>query len=309
MKEISRRPEAAAAGQGRQASPCRLIGLLGPALGTIVVLFGGGLFLGLLQALGHVPAQDQTAVSTGGLLHFAHVLQDPDFGRSLLLTLYISMTSTLVAAAVSIVLALALMQWAADSRAVNFMLQIPLTVPHLVIAVAVILLLTPAGLISRLLANLSIIKGPAAFPLLVNDNWGIGILTVYIWKEIPFITFMLLSVLKNMGTELLEAGATLNASRFQRFISIILPIIAPSLGSACLIVFAFTFGAFEVPYLLGRTYPLVLPVWAYKNYSDIDLVARPEGIAIGLIIAAIIIFSIILSQILLHFGRKRGLTI
>jgi putative spermidine/putrescine transport system permease protein len=309
MKEISRRPEAAAAGQGRHASPWRLVGLLGPALGTIVVLFGGGLLLGLLQALGHVPAQDQTAVSTSSLLHFAHVLQDPDFGRSLLLTLYISMTSTLVAAAVSIVLALALMQWAADSRAVNFMLQIPLTVPHLVIAVAVILLLTPAGLISRLLANLSIIKGPATFPLLVNDNWGIGILTVYIWKEIPFITFMLLSVLKNMGTELLEAGATLNASRFQRFSSIILPVIAPSLGSACLIVFAFTFGAFEVPYLLGRTYPLVLPVWAYKNYSDIDLVARPEGIAIGLIIAAIIIFSIILSQILLHFGRKRGLTI
>jgi putative spermidine/putrescine transport system permease protein len=307
MKEMSRRPEAA--GQGRHASPWRLVRLLGPALGTIVVLFGGGLFLGLLQALGHLPAQGQAAVTTGSLVHFAHVVQDPDFGRSLLLTLYISITSTLVAAAVSIVLALALMRWAADSRAVNFMLQIPLTVPHLVVAVAVILLLTPAGLLSRFLANLSIIKGPAAFPLLVNDNWGIGILTVYIWKEIPFITFMLLSVLKNMGTELLEAGATLNASRFQRFTSIILPIIAPNLGAACLIVFAFTFGAFEVPYLLGRTYPLVLPVWAYKNYSDIDLVARPEGIAIGLIIAAIVIFSIILSQMLLHFGRKRGLTI
>ena len=92
---------------------------------------------------------------------------------------------------------------------------------------------------------------------MVNDGWGIGILTVYIWKEIPFITFMLLAVLKNMGTELLEAGATLNASRLQRFTHIILPIIAPSLGAACLIVFAFTFGAFEVPFLLGRTYPLV----------------------------------------------------
>jgi putative spermidine/putrescine transport system permease protein len=309
MNKGSGCPKAAAAGQGRKASPWRLIALLGPALCTILLLFGGGLFLGLLQALGHSPAQDQAAVTTGSLEHFIHVLQDPDFGKSLVLTLYISITSTLVAAAVSIGLALALMRWAADSRAVNFMLQIPLTVPHLVIAIAVILLLTPAGLISRLLAKLSIIQGPAAFPLLVNDSTGIGILIVYIWKEIPFITFMLLSVLKNMGTELLEAGATLNASRFQRFIFIILPIIAPSLGSACLIVFAFTFGAFEVPYLLGRTYPLVLPVWAYKNYSDVDLVARPEGIAIGLIIAAIVIFSIILSQILLHFGRKRGLTI
>ena len=244
-----------------------------------------------------------------GLQHFIHVLQDPDFGKSLILTLYISVTSTLIAAVISVLLALALMRWAADSRIINFILQVPLTVPHLVIAISVILLLAPAGLFSRLFTTLSIIQNPAAFPLLVNDDRGIGILSVYIWKEVPFITFMLLSVLKNMGTELTEVGSTLNASRFQRFSYITLPIIAPSLGAACLIVFAFTFGAFEVPYLLGRTYPLALSVWAYKNYSDVDLLARPEGIAIGLIIATIVIFAIILSQIVLHFGRKRGLSL
>ncbi len=294
------------AGTGRKTSLLRLIGLLGPALAIVLVLFGGGLALGLLQALGYLPS---TGLATLGLQHFTNVLQDPDFSKSLFLTLYIAITSTLIAAVISILLALSLMRWAADSRTVHFILQIPLTVPHLVIAISVTLLLAPAGMFSRLLSTLAIIQTPAEFPLLVNDGWGIGILTVYIWKEIPFITFMLLSVLKNMGTELLEAGATLNASRLQRFTHIILPVIAPSLGAACLIVFAFTFGAFEVPYLLGRTYPLALPVWAYKNYSDIDLLARPEGIAIGLIIAAIVIMAILLSQILLHFGRKRGLTI
>lgn len=291
---------------GRRASPWRLFTLLGPALCLILLLFGGGLVLGLLQALGYLPSQ---GFATLGLQHFIHVLQDPDFGKSLILTLYISLTSTLISAVISVLLALALMRWAADSRAINFILQIPLTVPHLAIAISVILLLAPAGLFSRLFTSLSIIQTPSAFPLLVNDGWGIGILCVYIWKEVPFITFMLLSVLKNMGTELTEVGSTLNASRFQRFSFITLPIIAPSLSAACLIVFAFTFGAFEVPYLLGRTYPLALSVWAYKNYSDIDLLARPEGIAIGLIIAGIVIFSIILSQLVLHFGRKRGLTI
>lgn len=280
--------------------------LLGPALAAILVLFGGGLLLGLLQALGHVPSQ---ALSTIDGQHFLNVLHDADFAQSLTLTLYIAITSTVIAACISIVLAIGLMRWATDSRTINFLLQIPLTVPHLVIALSVILLLTPSGLFSRLLSSLSIISTPGDFPLLVNDGWGIGILIVYIWKEIPFITFMLLAVLKNMGPELLEAGSTLNASRRQRFLYIILPIIAPSLGAACLIVFAFTFGAFEVPYLLGRTYPLALPVWAYKNYSDIDLLSRPEGIAIGLIIAAIVILAIIVSQLLLHFGRKRGLTV
>ncbi|MGB3225338.1 MAG: ABC transporter permease subunit [Desulforhopalus sp.] len=293
-------------GTGRTTSSWKLFVLLGPALCVIVLLFGGGLVLGFLQALGHLPSEGLEAISFG---HFKNVLQDPDFIKSLILTLYISTVSTVIAAAVSVVLALALIKWAADSKTINFVLQIPLTVPHLVIAISVILLLAPAGLFSRLLSSMSFIQNPSDFPLLVNDSWGIGILTVYIWKEIPFITFMLLAVLKNMGTELLEAGSTLNASKYQRFMYIILPIIAPSLGSACLIVFAFTFGAFEVPYLLGQTYPLVLPVWAYKNYSDIDLLARPEGITIGLIIAAIVTLAIIFSQLLLHIGRKRGLTV
>ena len=306
MIASSKRSAVRVAGTGRKTSSGRLFALLGPALCIILLLFGGGLVLGLLQALGHSPSQGFAAIS---LQHFINVLQDPDFVKSLILTLYIATTSTLIAAAISVVLALSLIRWATHSRVVNFILQIPLTVPHLVIAISMILLLAPSGLFSRLLSSLSIISSPSAFPLLVNDGWGIGILTVYIWKEVPFITFMLLSVLKNMGTELMEVGATLNASRFQRFSSITLPVIAPSLGAACLIVFAFTFGAFEVPFLLGRTYPLALPVWAYKNYSDIDLLARPEGIAIGLIIAVIVILSIILSQILLHLGRKRGLTI
>jgi putative spermidine/putrescine transport system permease protein len=130
---------------------------------------------------------------------------------------------------------------------------------------------------------------------------------LYTWKEVPFITFMLLAVLTNTGTELNEAGATLNGSKIQRFRYITLPILWPSLGGASLIVFAFTFGAFEVPYLLGKTYPVSLPVWSYKQYSDIDLLARPEGIAIGLIIAALVAFLIMFSQLLIQYGRRKGM--
>ena len=162
-----------------------------------------------------------------------------------------------------------------------------------------IFLIAPSGLVARLFSQLFGIDMQSSFPVLVNDRWSVGIILVYIWKEIPFITLMLLAVLKNMGNELLEVGATLKATPFQRFRFIILPIIRPSLNASCCIVFAFTFGAFEIPYLLGQTYPLTLPVWAYKNYSDIDLLARPEGIGIGLIIAAIVIFSVLLAERLL----------
>jgi putative spermidine/putrescine transport system permease protein len=289
---------------GRTATAGALCLLLGPALAVVILLFAGGLVLGLLQAAGYVPGGGFSSLTVE---HVRQVLLDPELLRSFGLTFYISATSTLIACLVSILLALTLISLAGRSRAIYFLLQLPLTVPHLVIAISVLLLLSPSGLIARLGVALGLIADASSFPLLVNDRLGIGILAVYVWKEIPFITFMLLAVLKNMGTELLEAGATLKATRQQRFFHITLPIIAPALGASGLIVFAFTFGAFEVPYLLGRTHPLLLPVWAYRNYSDIDLLARPEGIALGLLIAAIIIISIILSHLLLGFARKRGI--
>lgn len=300
-------PETAAAanartrGMPRGATP---VLLLAPALIVVGLLFGGGLFLGFLQSLGHLGAVGVQPSLT--LEHFANVFSDPGFLASLGLTFYVAFTSTLIAAVVSIGMALLMTAFAATRRVVDFIFQIPLTVPHLVIATAVAFLLAPTGLVSRTLQAVGLVESSHQFPLLINDPWAIGIILTYVWKEVPFITLMILAVLKNLGVELLEVGRTLNAGRWQRFRYIILPTIFPSLGAAGLIVFAFAFGAFEVPYLLGQTYPMTLPVRAYRSYSDVDLMARPEGIATGLIIAAVIVVCIVFSQLLTQAARRRG---
>ena len=286
--------------------PLKTAALVGPALTVVAILFGGGLGLGLIQSLGYLPAAGMQSMS---FTHFANVFGDPDFLQSLALTLYVALTSTIIAAGLSIVMAVFLLSLSAKNRLIHFIFQIPLTVPHLVIAVAMVFMLTPAGLLSRIAVKIGLIGSSAAFPLLVNDRWGIGIILTYVWKEIPFITLMILSVLRRSGTELLEVGRTLKAGRWQRFRYITLPTIFPSLGAACLIVFAYTFGAFEVPFLLGRTYPMMLPVWAYKNYSDVDLLARPEGIATGLIIAGVVVVAIVCSQVLTQTARRRGMVL
>jgi putative spermidine/putrescine transport system permease protein len=279
--------------------------LLAPALAAVGVLFGGGLLLGGLQALGYLPGAGPSDLT---FEHFRRVLHDPDFGLSLLLTLYIAAGSTVIAAGLSVPIALAFE--ALDRRRVlRFVFQIPLAVPHLVVAVAVLFLLAPSGWLSRAAAALGLVEGSAAFPLLVNDAWGIGIMAAYVWKEVPFITLMLLSVLARSGPELREVGRTLKAGRWQRFRHITLPIIFPSLGAAALIVFAYTFGAFEVPFLLGRTHPMLLPVRAYRSYSDVDLLARPEGIAAGLVIAAVVTLAVIVSQALTQAARRRGVAL
>jgi putative spermidine/putrescine transport system permease protein len=281
-----------------------LTALLAPALTIVLLLFGGGLVLGVVQAMGYLPG---AGLGRLGFHHFAQVLTDPDFATSFALTFYVAGVSTAIAAGFSILAALALSSL--HTRWIHFIFQIPLTVPHLVIAVAMVFLLAPAGLLSRAAAALGIIGGPADFPLLINDTWCIGIILVYVWKEIPFITLMILAVLRNAGRDLLDVGRTLKAGPWQRFRHITLPIIFPALGAACLIVFAFTFGAFEVPYLLGRTYPMTLPVWAYKHYSDIDLLGRPEGIATGIIIALVVTIAVVLAQVITKAARKREMVL
>lgn len=279
-----------------------LLFLLGPAFTLIVFLFGGGLIIGFLQALGYQPL---TGLNNLTAQHFLTILSDLDFRVSIGLTFYIALTSTLIAAIISICLALSINHWATNNSVIHFILQIPLAAPHLVIGIAMIFLIAPSGLVARFVSQLFGIEIQSIFPILVNDRWSAGIILVYIWKEIPFITLMLLAVLKNMGDELLDVGVTLKATAFQRFRYITLPILLPSLNASCCIVFAFTFGAFEIPYLLGQTYPLTLPVWAYKNYSDIDLLARPEGIGIGLIIAAIVIVSVLLAERLFSRSQRQ----
>ena len=278
--------------------------LLFPALTVVLLLFGGGLILGVIQALGHLPGAGLGELSGD---HFVRVLSDPDFLQSFVLTFYIAGVSTIMAAGLSVVAALVLATLAERYRIIHFIFQIPLTVPHLVIAVAVMFMLAPTGLFSRAAVSLGWMNTSSDFPLLVNDTWGIGIILAYVWKEIPFITLMILATLRHSGNELLEVGRTLKADAWQRFRYITLPIIFPSLGAASLIVFAYTFGAFEVPFLLGRTYPMTLPVWAYKNYSDIDLMARPEGIATGIVITLVVMAAVILAQTMTKAARKRGL--
>jgi len=118
--------------------------MLAPALVVVIILFGGGLVLGLIQSLGHLPAAGLKSLT---FKHFINVIGDPDFARSLILTLYVALSSTAVAAVISMVMAIFLLSLSEKSRLIHFIFQIPLTVPHLVIAVAMVFMLTPTGLL------------------------------------------------------------------------------------------------------------------------------------------------------------------
>ena len=60
----------------------------------------------------------------------------------------------------------------------------------------------------------------------------------------------------------LHAARSLGARPWQRLVHVTLPVITPAVAGGAVLVFAFTAGSYEVPYLLGRPFPATLPVVA-----------------------------------------------
>ncbi len=256
--------------------------LLAPVLLVIGVLFAGGLIVALVQSLGYLPAVGMTEISLDA---YREVLGSKDLLNSLALTAYVAGASTLISTVLAVLAALVLRR--TDGRISAVVFQLPITIPHLVAAVGIALVVSQTDLGARLAAALGLIGEPREFPALLYDRYSVGVILTYVWKEVPFIALVVLASLRGVAAELEEVARTLGAGAWQRFWYVVFPVISPGIVAASLIVFAFTFGAFEVPYLLGKTYPTILPVMAYNEYRDIDLTARPVAMAINVLIAAI----------------------
>lgn len=262
--------------------------LLAPALVIVLLLFGGGLAYSVLQSLGWQPLIGRTILSLDAYhnLLFAPAYKEV-FWSGLIFSLWVSLASTMLSAVLAVVIALLIQQTARRSRFWSFLLQFNLPVPHLVAAIGLLFLLSQSGLVSRGTTALGLTTTPADFPVLVRDTGGVGIIIAYVWKEVPFIGVIVFGVLKSLNESVVQAARNLGANAWQCFRYIILPLIAPSLLSSSLIVFAFTFGAYEIPALLGVRYPRALPVTALFLFNDADLNSRTEAMALSVIITLI----------------------
>ncbi len=256
--------------------------LLAPALGIITVLFLGGLAIGLMRSFNYMPVIGLTEPNFNA---YVSLFSSREFYLSFALTFHIAFTSTVISAVIAVAAALLLRRSFAGRGVINFLFQLNLTVPHLVGAIGILYLFSQSGSFARLAHEFGMISRPSEFPALVFDPYAIGIILQYVWKEIPFIGVIVLAQMQALGQDYESVARSLGASKWQSFRHVLLPLIFPGVLSASVIVFAFTFGAYEIPALLGQNYPAALPVLAYRQYTDVDLAARPEAMAMAIVIA------------------------
>lgn len=273
-------------------SPFRIWLTLAPALLVTGALFGASVVYALAQSLGYLTIIGEVQL---GLAAYANVLSPQtiagrEFWAALGFSLWVSGASTLIAAAGALLIAAALSRRAAPADGATLLaLNANLALPHLVWAIALLLLFSQSGLLARIAAALGWIVTPAEFPVLVRDHYGIGIIVHYVSKEIPFLLLIVLAVLRTQGSAYSAVAATLGAGPWQRLRRVTLPLVLPGLASGALIVFAFIFSAYEVPALLGVSFPRALAVLALDYFLNPDLSRRAEGMAISLIMALVVI--------------------
>lgn len=273
--------------------------LLFPALSIIIVLFFGGLLIGLMRSFNYMPI---IGLTEPDLSAYISVFTDKEFYLSFLLTFHIAFTSTVISCILAVAAALLLRRRFIGRAVINFLFQLNLTVPHLVGAIGILYLFSQSGSFARLAAQWDMISSPADFPALVFDPFAIGIILQYVWKEVPFIGVIILANMQSIGEDYESVSRSLGASRWQAFRHVLMPLIFPGMLSASVMVFAFTFGAYEIPAILGANFPAALPVLAYRKYTDVDLAARPEAMAMAIVIA---LLSAVMIFLYVRYSRRR----
>lgn len=275
-----------------------------PLLVFLVGLFLLGLVLGLVESFGWFPAIGLRTFTTE---FYQKILTDPTVLQSLQFSLYTALTSSLLSAALGVLLSWVLLKTSRRKRRpLPGVFRVPIYVPHIIVALFLFVLLTQSGLVARAFFHLGLISEMESFPRLIFDQNGVGIILAYLWKELPFMTYITYDVFRTLDDRYDAIAGSLGAGPWQKMRYIYLPQIWPSITSGFVMIFSYAFGTYEVPLLLGPTIPRALPILSYIYYSSVDLREHVFAMACNTIITVVILATLGLGKLLEKALRKAG---
>lgn len=258
-----------------------------PVLAFLAILFLGGFFNGILLSFNM-----KNVFDIGSLASYKSIIASVDFWKGLGLSLKIASITTFLSAILSMILIYCLYYLLSNyglkyTSFIKKIIQIPMLIPYIIASLFIMILFQRSGFLSAIMYKLGFISEMKGFPILINDKYGWGIILTYVWKTTPFIILMVFPKILKVEETWIEVGMMLGVSRLYFFRKIVYQLIKFEWITTCFIVFAFTFSEFEVPYMLGVTYPKTLSVLSYKLFINGDLADRPIALGINVILSVI----------------------
>jgi iron(III) transport system permease protein len=213
--------------------------LAAAALAALLLwLVGYPLLITLLDALG-APAWT--------IAHFADFARRPDEWLALWRSLWISVASVVLSAAVGVPLAFLFERTEIPGRRfLGAVVALPVALPPLVGVIAFLFLYGESGFVSRAVQAVLRLDGPP---------WRLAgpgaILLVHAYSMYVYFYLFTRAGLARLDAAMLEAAASLGAGRVRTFFKVTLPLLRPALAGAALLTFMTSLASFSAPYLFG----------------------------------------------------------
>jgi multiple sugar transport system permease protein len=275
--------------------------LLAPALAYIFLLVAIPFLLAVFLSLTNSSA-GSLDFSFVGLQNFRAVVSSPVFQRALWNTFVFTFVSQVLVIVMGNVLARALMKPFRGKLLVRFLILLPWAAPISLATLGWLWIFDSTFSVINWLLKVTGWLGPGQWYYWLGDPvlGMIAIITVHVWRMLPFSTVILLAGLTSIPKEVHEAADIDGAGPLAKTFQITLPMMLPILTVAVLFGVVFTFTDMSVVYLLTRGGPYnsthVLASLAFQDGVLGGDVGRGASVAIFLV-PLLVVMAVVMLRI------------
>ncbi|MDU5568202.1 iron ABC transporter permease [Actinomyces sp.] len=193
------------------------------------------------------------------LSYFQEFFEKEYYWGTLVNSLKVTVVATFLSAVIGVPVAYVLRSTKiAGSKWINILIVISYLSPPFIGAYAWVQLLGRNGFITKFFNNTLGVELPGiyGFP---------GIVLVFTLQSFPLVYMYVSGALKNLDNSLIEASESLGCGPIRRIVTIIVPLVTPTLLASLLLVFMRVFSDFGTPMLIGEGYQ-TMPVLIYNQF-------------------------------------------
>lgn len=221
----------------------------------------------------------------------AALWQRPYFLRVLWFTLWQALLSTVLTLLVGLPAAYIFARFQFPGRTLlRALTTVPFVLPTVVVAAAFRALLGSQGLFNQVLVNIFELNRP---PISLDQTIWI-ILLAHVFYNVAIVIRLVGGFWAKLNPRLNEAARTLGASAGRAFFEVTLPLLRPSLISAAILIFLFTFTSFGVILILGGPAYSTIETEIYRqtvNFLRTDIAAILALLQIGFTFALMSLYA------------------
>ncbi len=189
--------------------------------------------------------------------------------------------------------------WLARTRSrikalVGAVVALPLVLPPTVLGFYLLITLGPHGPVGHLTQSLGLGVLPFTFA---------GLVVASVFYSLPFVVQPLQQAFEAIGPRPLEVAATLRASPWDSFFTVIVPLAKPGFITAAILGFAHTVGEFGVVLMIGGNIPEKTRVVSVQIYDHVEAMEYAEAHVLA---GGMLLFSFL---VLLTLYSRKGTSV